>query len=68
MNVIHIRVGVDHEYDTYQSRNAIGRVCIVYCILTGPKEGTSQMSPGWGLSTRASDEGLRRFHNHREGP
>ena len=49
MNVIHIRVGVGHEFDRYQSRNV--------CTLTGPMEGTSQMSPGWGLSTRASNEG-----------
>ena len=66
MNVIHIRVGVGHEFNRYQSRNAIARVCTV--TLTGPREGTSQMSPGWGLSTRASDEESRRFHNHREGP
>ena len=62
INVIHIRVGVGHEFDRYQSRNAIARVC----TLTGPMEGTSQMSPGWGLSTRASNKGSRRFHNLRE--
>ena len=28
MNVIHIRVGVGHEFDRYQSRNAIARVYI----------------------------------------
>ena len=28
INVIHIRVGVGHEFDRYQSRNAIARVYI----------------------------------------